>query len=109
MVDKRKSPRVKMRASVRYGLANPPEQFAFITDLSETGICIKTNQVFGVGTKLYLKITIDDVDYMAEGVVAWAKKVPHGLLHIAKCGMGVEFSRADDGLTKHYHKRKARH
>jgi Tfp pilus assembly protein PilZ len=106
MSEKRRSRRLRYRTTVRYGLADPPEHMAFVVDLSDTGICLKTNRVFDAGTRLYLRISIGDKEYAAEGVVAWSKKVPHGMEQILKCGMGIRFTRVDDGLIRYYGDKK---
>ncbi len=100
MAEKRKSKRVPLRVIVRYGLSCPPEHTAFLTDLSDGGVNIKTNRVFTPGTRLVMEIEVDDTVFNAEGVVVWAKKVPPALSRIMRNGMGIRFTRLDrDVLT----------
>lgn len=105
MTNKRTSKRVPFRTIVRYGQNSPPGFLSFATDLSERGVCIKTNSVFTSGTRLYLTIVTSDNRYEAEGVVVWAKKVPHRMVAIAKNGMGIKFTHVDKGLMGLYHER----
>ncbi len=106
MGEKRFSKRVAFRNVVRFGPKNPPEFTSFLLDLSDTGVCIKTNNIFRPGTKLYLSIEVDGRAYGAEGVVMWAKKAPPGLVRHVKNGMGVKFTKVDEELIELYKKKK---
>ncbi len=101
-VDKRQSKRLPFSHSAKFGHKNPPGRISFVTDLSEGGVCLKTNTVFLPGTRVYLAITIDGTNYEAEGVVAWAEKAPPSIMHQVKGGMGVKFTRVDEGLIAVY-------
>lgn len=105
MAEKRISPRVSIRSTVFYGTSKETPHTAFMVDMSDTGICIKTNNVFRPGTKVFMKIATKDRDYMAEGVVAWAKRVPPRLATLVKNGMGVRFTTIDRDLIKLYRDR----
>lgn len=96
------SKRVPFRYTVFYGPTNPPEHTSFVTDISETGICIKTNTVYKPGTKLYLVIETPTKSYEAEGIVAWARKAPQRMIHIVKNGMGIKFTRVEKELIELY-------
>ncbi|MBI5560148.1 MAG: PilZ domain-containing protein [Deltaproteobacteria bacterium] len=102
MIDKRGSRRVAFRTIVHYGQDKPLGYVSFSTDISSGGLCIKTNSVFMSGTKLYLAIVTADKKYEAEGVVAWAKKIPQHLVPVERNGMGVRFTYADPGLAGVY-------
>jgi Tfp pilus assembly protein PilZ len=100
--DRRKNKRIAFRATIKYGLEKPPTYTSFVTDLSETGICIQANKVFKPDTKLYLTVFINESSFDVEGVVRWAKKAPPGLVIISKSGMGIEFTSAVKGLLDIY-------
>ncbi|MBI5599343.1 MAG: PilZ domain-containing protein [Deltaproteobacteria bacterium] len=102
----RVSKRVAFRNVVKYGTQKPPEFVSFITDLSDTGVCIKTNKVFTPGTRLYMVIELGGSVFNAEGTVVWAKKAPPGLVRHVKTGMGIRFTHADEGLLRLYHEKK---
>lgn len=85
-----------------YGIDRPPDKMSYMIDLSESGICIKTNTVFKPGTKLYMSIEVEDRSFDATGVVQWAKRVPPRLINLVKCGMGVKFLEVDKRLINHY-------
>jgi Tfp pilus assembly protein PilZ len=98
MLEKRANKRVPFRNIVRYGLENPPVKISYVTDLSETGLFIKTCKVYRPDTKLYLTVEVNGKLHNGEGVVTWAKKVPQNLMKIIKGGMGIRFTRIDETL-----------
>ncbi len=100
--DNRQSKRLPFNHSAKFGQKNPPGRISFVTDLSEGGVCLKTNTVFQPGTKVYLSITVDGLSYEAEGVVAWAEKAPPALQHQVKGGMGIKFTDVDHALLEVY-------
>ncbi len=102
MTNRRGNKRKPFRRNIRYGLIDPPEYTSFITDLSDTGICIHTNKIFTPGTKLFLAINTNEGSFKAEGIVIWAKKSPPHLIRHMKSGMGIKFTRVDEGLLKLY-------
>ena len=106
MTDKRDSRRIPFRVMLDYGLSDPPEHRSFATDLSDTGVCIKTNKVFKPGLELYMNIEIGDKAYKAYGVIMWAKVVPPRLVRVVKNGMGVRFIYMDPGLLEEYNKKR---
>jgi len=105
MSEKRISPRVNIRSTVYYGTTGDTPHTAFMVDLSDTGICIKTNNVYKPGTKVFVKIDTKEEVYKAEGIVAWAKKVPPRLATLVKNGMGIRFTTIDRGLVDLYRNR----
>ena len=50
----------------------------------------------------YGTVEIDDHSYNAEGVVMWSKIVPPQLVRVVKNGMGIKFTKTDDGLIDYY-------
>lgn len=99
MSEKRANKRITFRNIVRYGIENPPQKISYVTDLSGSGIFIKTCKIYRPDTKLYLTIEVNGKPHKVEGVVTWAKKVPQNLMKIIKGGMGIRFTRVDKTLT----------
>ena len=67
------------------------QRTAFTKNLSESGLCIKTNSVVTPGTTIEVEITAREKTYSLWAKVVWAKRVPPQLAHILDCGMGVRF------------------
>jgi Tfp pilus assembly protein PilZ len=97
--------RLPLRYTVHYGPKNPPEHSALATEFSDQGVFLKTNDVYGQGTKLYLIFEIDDKRYEAEGIVVWAKKAPPRLVRVVKNGMGIKFTSISQELVDLYKKK----
>ena len=96
------SKRVPFRNTVHFGPQRPPEHTSFVTDMSESGLCVKTNKVYKPGTRLHLVIDTRERNYEAEGVVMWARKVPVRLVQVLKNGMGIKFTRVSKELVGLY-------
>ncbi len=106
MAEKRISKRVAFRNIVKFGTTMERTHTAFITDLSDTGICIKTTSVYKPGTLIYLAVDVsDDKVCEATGVVAWAKAAPAHLARFVKSGMGIRFTEVDPALIGFYEDR----
>ena len=88
--DNRISNRTRRRVKVRYGVGKP-EKTGFTKNLSETGLCIRTNSVFKPGTTLQVEVQFPGRSFTMWSRVVWAKKVPPQLAHLIDCGMGVSF------------------
>ncbi len=91
MVDKRRKTRVRKRMRVMYGL-NMPSKVGFTSDISESGLCVKSFLVYNPGEVILIEIELDnDIIIRAEGRVHWARRVPPNLLRKVKyAGMGVK-------------------
>lgn len=91
MVDKRRKIRFLKRMRVMYGL-NMPSKVGFTSDVSESGLCIKTFLVYNPGDVILLEIeTTNGTIIRAEGRIHWARRVPPNLLRKVKyAGMGVK-------------------
>ncbi|MDH4227216.1 MAG: PilZ domain-containing protein [Deltaproteobacteria bacterium] len=103
--DGRSSDRVAFRCKIRYGKGRL-EYMALVTDISGTGLCIKTSEVYAKGEKLVMELESSGKLYRAEGVVMWAKVAPPGLSGVVKCGMGVSFTKQDEALAELYQRKK---
>jgi Tfp pilus assembly protein PilZ len=89
-VDKRSEGRAKKRVMVKYGIEKT-DRTAFTKNISETGLCLKTNHVFKPGSTVQIELHMPDRTFSMWGRVAWAKKVPPNLAHVLDCGMGLSF------------------
>ena len=100
--DKRQSKRLPFNHDAKIGKKNQPGRISFITDISDGGICLKTNTVFAPGTMVYILITIDGVSYEVEGIVAWGNNAPPALAHQVKGSMGIRFTEINKELLALY-------
>ncbi|OQY22815.1 MAG: pilus assembly protein PilZ [Desulfobacteraceae bacterium 4572_35.2] len=98
MVDKRRKLRIRKRIRVMYG-SEFPSKVGFTSDISESGLCIKSFIVFKPGTVLLLEIEVPSGEIVRlEGRVHWARKVPPNLLRKVKhAGMGVKIINFTNG------------
>jgi len=103
--DKRQSKRLPLNYNARIGKKNKPGRISFITDISEGGVCLKTNTVFAPGTEVCLVITIEKISYEIEGVVAWGNKVPPAIAHQVKGSMGIRFTEVNKELLDLYNEK----
>lgn len=88
--DKRHVKRHKKRVMVRYGLEKI-ERGAYTQNLNETGMHLRTNQVYKPGTTIQLSIQFPEQTFDLWARVVWAKKVPPQLAHVVPCGMGLRY------------------
>lgn len=98
MSDKRRKLRVLKRVRVMYG-PEFPSKIGFTSDISETGLCIKSFIVFKPGELLLLELEAPSGEIIRlEGRVHWARKVPPNLLRKVKhAGMGVKIVNFTNG------------
>ena len=89
-VDKRNQNRAKKRLMVKYGIEQA-DRTAFTKNISDTGLCLRTNHVFRPGSTVQIELHFPDRVISMWGRVAWAKKVPPNMAHILDCGMGLSF------------------
>ena len=99
--EQRKSPRIPTRLPVHYGLYETDRtDYAF--NISEKGLCIRTNKVLKVGTRIRLQIEFPERSVFFIGEVMWAIKVPEHLIDSMVCGMGVRFLNPEPGWGDYY-------
>lgn len=98
MGDKRGFQRFRKRFTVRFG-APEPTRLAFSEDIHESGMFIKTTNVYPPGSIILVSFELPDGDeVLCEARVMWAKKVPPQVIHLVnKSGMGVKFLRVIRG------------
>lgn len=102
MAEKRRKSRFRKRLRVMYG-TNIPSKVGFTSDISESGLCIKSFIVYAPGELVLLELeTSDGVVIRAEGRVHWARKVPPNLLRKVKhAGMGVKIVNFMNGREEY--------
>jgi uncharacterized protein (TIGR02266 family) len=97
--DRRRAPRVLVDLEVDYALEDN-YLFAYITDISATGIFVRTTTPEQPGTHLNLRFQPDDdADPIeVEGEVIWVNPYRPGAPDNLHPGMGVRFVDLDDEL-----------
>jgi uncharacterized protein (TIGR02266 family) len=97
--DRRLAPRVLVDLEVDYGLEDN-YLFAYITDISATGIFVRTTSPEQPGTQLNLKFAPGDGDppIEVEGEVIWVNPFRPGAPDSINPGMGIRFVGLDDDL-----------
>ena len=88
MADKRDKRRHRKRISVRFGI-NRPDKYGFTDDITHEGLFIRSGVVARPGVKLQVELDMPDGLVALVGEVRWTKKIPPGVLHKLKGGMGI--------------------
>jgi type IV pilus assembly protein PilZ len=96
--DRRIAPRIFVDLEVDYA-SEENYLFAYITDISETGIFVRTTTPEAPGTLLNLRFKADDGETIsAEGTVIWVNPYRPGTPDNLHPGMGIRFVSLDDEL-----------
>jgi uncharacterized protein (TIGR02266 family) len=96
--DRRRAPRVLVDLEVDYALEDN-YLFAYITDISATGIFVRTTTPESPGTHLNLRFSPDDSGSIElEGEVIWINPYRPGAMDNLHPGMGVRFVGLDDEM-----------
>ena len=97
--DRRQAPRVLVDLEVDYA-SEENYLFAYITDISETGIFVRTTSPEKAGTRLNLRFRPDDASpqIQVEGEVIWVNPFRPGAADNLHPGMGIRFVALDDDL-----------
>src|SRR4051812_32509146 len=96
--ERRRAPRVLVDLEVDYA-SEDNYLFAYITDISETGIFVRTTTPEAPGTNLNLRFRIDDgPQIQAEGTVIWVNPFRPNNADNLHPGMGIRFVELDDEL-----------
>ena len=105
-MERRRSPRVLVDLEVDYGNEDN-FLFAYITDISTTGIFVRTNAPEAPGTRLNVRFTphagedIRDAEPLElEGEVIWVNPYRPGHKNSIYPGMGVRFVDLQDGQRR---------
>ena len=93
----RRAPRVLVDLEVDYALEDN-YLFAYITNISATGIFVRTTSPEPPGTRLNLRFTPDDAGPMVEveGEVIWINPFRPGVADNLHPGMGIRFVDLED-------------
>ena len=97
--DRRTAPRVLVDLEVDYA-SEDNYLFAYITDISETGIFVRTTSPEQPGTRLNLRFRPDGSSSQleVEGEVIWVNPYRPGAPDNLHPGMGIRFYELDDEL-----------
>ena len=96
--ERRIAPRVLVDLEVDYALEDN-YLLAYITDISETGIFVRTTTPEVPGTNLNLRFRIDDGPQIeVEGTVIWVNPYRPNNADSLHPGMGIRFVELDDEL-----------
>src|SRR5262245_59053670 len=96
--DRRRAPRVLVDLEVDYA-SEDNYLFAYITDISATGIFVRTTSPEQPGTHLNLRFTPDDSGPIeVEGEVIWINPYRPGTPDNLHPGMGIRFVELDDDV-----------
>ena len=97
--DRRAAPRVLVDLEVDYA-SEDNYLFAYITDISETGIFVRTTTPEKPGTLLNLRFRPDDASPQieVEGEVIWVNPYRPGSADNLHPGMGIRFVALDEDL-----------
>lgn len=88
--DRRGGVRYSTQLEVRYGFVRL-ERRANVTNLSEGGLFIRTNDVFKTGSRIVLALEMPAGEIHLTGEVMWAIRVPEHQTDCMEHGMGVQF------------------
>ena len=96
--DRRSAPRILVDLEVDYA-SEDNYLFAYIADISATGIFVRTTNPEGPGTQLNLRFsTVDSGSLEIEGEVIWVNPYRPGAPDNLHPGMGIRFAGLDDEL-----------
>ena len=96
--ERRRSPRVLVDLEVDFA-SEDNYLFAYITDISVTGIFVRTTSPEAPGTQLNLRFSPDDSGPLElEGEVIWVNPYRPGTPDNLHPGMGIRFAELDDEL-----------
>jgi Tfp pilus assembly protein PilZ len=98
MVEKRSIKRHLKRLKVRYGLEQPIK-LAFIEDVTEAGMFIRTHDVLKPGRVIIVEVYLsENTKILFKGRIMWEKKLPPAMVgQVKKAGMGIKIIEISDG------------
>jgi uncharacterized protein (TIGR02266 family) len=96
--ERRRAPRMLIDLEVDYA-SEENYLFAYITDISATGIFVRTTTPEQAGTHLNLRLAADDLERIeVEGEVIWVNPYRPGTPDNLHPGMGIRFVSIDNEL-----------
>jgi len=98
MAEKRGFKRLRRRLSLRFG-TDEPARIAFTEDVNDRGMFIKTTNLYPVGSRIVIELSLPDGKKVRlKGSVRWSKKVPPTMIHLVrKAGMGIKILLFESG------------
>ena len=106
--ERRKSVRYAAQLYVRFGLQGL-DRVAPVGNISEGGLCVKTNDVYKTGSLILLALELPGAEIHLRGEVMWAIRVPEHQTETMEHGMGVQFLDAGPEWRKAFEAWKAEH
>jgi len=101
--EKRRSKRIEFPNPILFGDEKPPEKWAYIIDISERGLFIKTNIVYPAGTVLYLLLKDKKgIEHEMVGEVMRSKKIPPAFYKEGVSGMGINLLTYEEEFLRVY-------
>ena len=88
--EQRGSVRYSVQLQVRFGV-HGLDRRAPVANVSEGGMCIKTNDVYKAGTVIFSALELPTGDVHLRGEIMWAIRVPEQQTEYMEHGMGVQF------------------
>jgi hypothetical protein len=89
--DRRRHERFTVSLQVSYGTISC-DHTGPVDNISVSGLCIRTNEVFPAGTRIKMQIQFPERTFHYTGEVMWAIKVPKQDMQSMMCGMGIQFT-----------------
>jgi hypothetical protein len=89
-IERRRHERFQTKLQVRYGIISC-DFTGPVDNLSLSGLCVRTNEVFPAGTRIKMQIEFPKGTIHHSGEVMWAIKVPDEQKSTMMCGMGIQF------------------
>jgi Tfp pilus assembly protein PilZ len=100
-IERRRHERFKATLKVRYGRVSF-DYSGPVENISLSGLCIRTNQIFPTGTRIRMQIEFPDRTVNQSGEVMWAIKVPEQDMSTMMCGMGIQFTETEAGWAEFF-------
>jgi len=96
---RRRNVRYSFQLEVRFGITGFDRR-APVANISEGGICIKTNEVYKTGTLILITLDLPAGEIHLRGEVMWAIRVPDHQTDFMEHGMGIQFLDAGSEWRK---------
>lgn len=97
--------RVPYQKFVSYGPDSPPMFNAIATNISKSGLSLKTtlkaNNTYDTGTPLSLTISVGTRNYKCEGVVSWTRTEGADRDEQRRYCMGIKFTKITKEFAEH--------
>jgi hypothetical protein len=98
---RRKYPRKRRRLAVQWGI-DEVQWRGFTTDLSLSGMGVRTNRFVPPGTEILLHFDMDGTSCTAHGTVRWVRQGSYRLAHLIPNMMGIEFTSCSEDFVRYF-------